>query len=98
MKFMRVHFGAILAHKETAQEWYMIHYWGKKKRRIPVTIAEKVSLSRTNRKMHKKYINWLGIRKFRKQFLKIPEAIPKGEEKAYKFKEQQAAAAEQRQH
>ena len=35
----------------------------------------------------------MGIRKFWKQLLNIPKAIPKGEEKAYKFQEQQEAAA-----
>ena len=64
-----------------------------KKRRIPLTIAAKVSSRKTNRKIHKKYFNWLGIRRFWKQLLNIPEAIPKGEEKAYKFKEQQEVAA-----
>ena len=61
----------------------------KKERRIPVTIAAKVSLSITNRNIQKKYTNWLGIRKFRKQFLNIPEAIPEGGEKEYMFREQQ---------
>jgi len=54
----------------------------KKKRRIPVTIAAKVSSSRINRKIHKKYINWLFIRKFWKQLLNIPEAIPELKKKA----------------
>ena len=51
----------------------------KKKRKSPVTIAAKVSLSRTNKKIRIKYETWLGIRKFRKQLLNIPESIPKGD-------------------
>ena len=69
----------------------------KKKKTTPVTIAPaKASLKKINRKIRIIYRKWLDTRKFRKQCLKIMEVIPKREEKAYKFQEQQeeAAAAE----
>jgi len=64
----------------------------RKTQKTPVTIAAKASPSRTKKRIQIKYSKWLGIRKFRKQLLNIPEAIPEGEEKAYKFQEQQEAA------
>ena len=60
----------------------------KKKRKILITIAAKVSLSRTNKKILTKYSKWLGIREFREQLLLIPESIPEGGEKEYMFREQ----------
>ena len=60
----------------------------------PVTIAPaKARLEKINRRVGRRYSQWLDTRKNRKQFLKIPEAIPEGEEKAYKFEEQQEEAA-----
>ena len=66
----------------------------RKTQKTPVTIAAKASPSRTKKRIQIKYSKWLGIRKFRKQLLNIPEAIPKGEEIEYKFQEQQEAEVE----
>ena len=67
----------------------------KKERRIPVTIAAKVSSSKTNKNIHKKYTNWLYICKFWKQLLNIPEIIPKrGENECMFCKHQEAEEVE----
>ena len=64
------------------------------KRQTPVTIAPaKASLSNINRTIARRYREWESLQKVRKHCLKILEVIPEGEEKAYKFKEQQKAAA-----
>ena len=63
----------------------------RKTQKTPVTIAAKASPSRTKKRIQIKYSKWLGIRKFRKQLLKIPETILEGEEKEYMFREQQKA-------
>ena len=80
MKFLRVYFGDDLSHTEISQERSMINHQGsRKKKNIPVTISAKDSLSRTNRKIQTQYSKWLGIHKFWKQLLNIPEVTPKGE-------------------
>merc|ERR1712238_110362 len=63
----------------------------RKTQKTPVTIAAKASPSRTKKRIQIKYSKWLGIRKFRKQLLMIPEIILEGEEKEYMFREQQEA-------
>jgi len=65
----------------------------KEKEPTPVTIAPaKTSLKIINSKVRRKYRHWLRIRNMQKYCLKILEVIPEGEQKAYKFKEQQEAA------
>jgi len=65
----------------------------KEKEPTPVTIAPaKTSLKIINSKVRRKYRHWLRIRNMQKYCLKILEVIPEGEEKAYKFQEQQEAA------
>ena len=67
----------------------------KEKRTTPVTKAPvKASLKKTNRKVKMIYRQWLDTRKLRKQFLKIPEVIFKGEEKEYMFRKHQEAEVE----
>ena len=66
----------------------------KKKKTTPVTIAPaKASLEKINRRVGRRYSQWLDTRKLRKWCLKILEVIPEGEEKAYKFQEQQQEEA-----
>ena len=43
--------------------------------------------------MARRYREWVSLQKVRKHCLKILEVIPEGEEKAYKFQEQQEVAA-----
>jgi len=65
----------------------------KEKEPTPVTIAPaKVSLERINRRAKGRHKKWLRTKNTRKYCLKILEVIPEGEQKAYKFKEQQEAA------
>ena len=66
----------------------------KEKKITPVTIAPaKVSLKIINRRVRRKYRKWSRVQNTRKYCLKILEVIPKGEEKAYKFQEQQQEEA-----
>ena len=60
----------------------------------PVAIAPaKTSLKKTKKEDKTKYKNWLSVRKMRKNYLKILEVIPEGDEKDYMFREQQEAQA-----
>ena len=66
----------------------------KEKATTPVTIAPaKVSLKKINRRVGRRYRQWLDTQKLRKWCLKILEVIPEGEEKTYKFQEQQEEEA-----
>ena len=66
----------------------------KTKTTTPVTIAtEKASLEKINRRVGRRYSQWLDTRKLRKWCLKILEVILEGEEKAYKFQKQQEEEA-----
>merc|ERR1712238_531886 len=69
----------------------------RKTQKTPVTIAAKASPSRTKKRIQIKYSKWLGIRKFRKQLLMIPDIILEGEEKEYMFREQQEGQQQQQQ-
>ena len=66
----------------------------KEKEPTPVTIAPaKVSLERINRRAKGRHNKWLRTKNTRKYCLKILKVIPEREEEAYKFEEQQEAAA-----
>jgi len=58
----------------------------KEKSITPVTIAPaKTSLKKIKKRMRTKYKNCLSVRKMRKNYLKILEVIPEGDEKDYMF-------------
>ena len=66
----------------------------EEKQTTPETIAPaKVSLRKFNRMAKRTYRQWLDARRLRTWCIKIPEAISEGEEKEYKFQEQQEAAS-----
>ena len=66
----------------------------KEKKATPVIIAPaKPSLRKINRTVESRYKHWVRVQNTRKYCLKILEVIPEGEEKAYKFQEQQEEAA-----
>ena len=71
----------------------------KKKKTTPVTIAPaKARLKQINRKVKRRYDHWLNFQNIQKHYLKILEIMPKGEEKAYKFQEQQEATSAEVEH
>mmetsp|Transcript_22277 Transcript_22277/g.23851 ORF Transcript_22277/g.23851 Transcript_22277/m.23851 type:complete len:113 (-) Transcript_22277:58-396(-) len=65
----------------------------KEKTTTLVTMAPaKASLKKINRKVGKRYRQWLTIRKLQKWCLKIPEAISEGGEKKKEVEEAEAEA------
>merc|ERR1712238_371432 len=66
----------------------------KEESRTPLTITQaKASVKYNTKRMRIRQTNWVNERNMRKQFLKILEVIPEGDEKEYMFREQQEAQA-----
>merc|ERR1712238_312166 len=66
----------------------------KEESRTPVTITPaKASVKYNNKRMRIRQTNWVNERNMRKHCLKTLEMIPKGDEKDYRFCEQQEARA-----
>ena len=66
----------------------------KEESKTPVTITPaKASVKYNNKRMRIRQTNWVNERNMRKQFLKILEVIPEGDEKDYMFHEQQEEQA-----